>query len=345
MELKKDLIKWIDNYDNLKYPTGIYDELVVQGLEHSDKFLLMGAWKTGSLRIHENGSVYKDKDGFSYSYTKRWKDDTPVGYEVWNYISKNQEVLKKKVPLTFPNEQPSIAIELESKKGFGFIWTIFVLHCFYPKIYPLYDQHVYRAYKFMVSEGKECPSFAANDWNEYLQYKTFFHDLLEELNLNYWNLDRGLWAYGKHIKQCNIAVDIKEKTGKNFSSKVKESSKKIVEASDWINSTTFGGKAKSFWWRVDENSNLLVLRQFKGFNTETNSFISKVDLDKIDIFMEGRNWVDLANNVEKINNGSEKDGLGKYLFQSLGWKPGDAQLASHLGVSKLNFVSQRPLGC
>lgn len=30
--------------------------------------------------------------------------------------------------------------ELESRKGFGFIWALFVLHCFFPETYPLFDQ-------------------------------------------------------------------------------------------------------------------------------------------------------------------------------------------------------------
>ncbi|BCZ45838.1 hypothetical protein psyc5s11_19050 [Clostridium gelidum] len=328
MILKEDLIKWIDNYDSIKYPTQIYNDLVVEGREETKKFSLMGAWKTGSIRIDEKGSAYKDKEGFSYDYTKRWKDSTPVGYDVWNYVSNNQEELKNKVPLGFPKEKPSIVTELESRKGFGFIWAIFVVHCFYPEVYPLYDQHVYRTYKFMISEGKEISNLAINDWNEYFKYNEFFKDLLTELNIDYWKLDRGLWAYGKHLKQSNVAVGKKEKSIKI----VKDNFNKAVTDIEWIYSTTFGGKAKSFWWRVDEKLNIVVKRKFKGFKDITSIVISKADLEKIDNFMEGKEWVDLANNIEKINNGSEKDGLGKYLFQSLGWKVGDAQLASHLGV-------------
>lgn len=328
MILKEDLVKWIDNYDSIKYPTEIYNELVVDGREDINKFSLMGAWKTGSIRVDETGSAYKDKKGFSYAYTKRWKDNTPVGYDVWNYVSNNQDEFKNKVPLEFPNEKPSIVTELESRKGFGLIWTIFVLHCFYPEVYPLYDQHVYRAYKFMVSEGKESHNSAANDWNEYVKYKGFFNDLLNELNIDYWKLDRGLWAYGKHLKQFNVAIGRKE----NSINSVKDNLNKFVTDADWIYATTFGGKTKSFWWRLDGNFNILIIRQFKGFGDVASRLISKTDLEKIDNFMESKEWVDLANNIEKINNGSEKDGLGKYLFESLGWKVGDAQLASHLGV-------------
>ena len=32
--LIEELVKWIDNYDSIKYPTGIYNELVVEGKEH-----------------------------------------------------------------------------------------------------------------------------------------------------------------------------------------------------------------------------------------------------------------------------------------------------------------------
>lgn len=332
MILKEDLIKWIDNYDNMKYPTEIYKELVVEGRENSAKFSLMGAWKTGCIRINEEGSVYKDKEGFSYAYTKRWKSNTPVGYDVWNYVSNNQVEVRVKVPIKFSDEKPSLVTELVARKGFGFIWTIFVLHCFYPEIYPLYDQHVYRAYRFMDSEGKESPNLATNQWSEYAKYKDFFKALLNELNIEYWKLDRGLWAYGKHLKQfnktINKTIDVKENPVKS----VKDIFNKADIDVDWIFSTTFGGKAKSFWWRVDENLNILVMRKFNGLKYKNFKLIRKEELQKIDNYMNGKEWVDLANNIEKIGNGTEKDGLGKYLFQSLGWKAGDAQLASHLGV-------------
>lgn len=203
MENYKEIIKWIKNYDSDKYPTGIYDELVVEGKECEDKISLMGAWKTGSLRVDCCGREYEDKLGNRYCYTNRWKASAPVGYMVWNEISRNQKNYMDRIPEEFPNKMPLVVNELLDSPGFGFIWTLFVLHCFYPKTYPLYDQHVYRAYKYMISKGKTTTGMAPNSWDKYIDYKRFFENLLDELSIEFWELDRALWAYGKELKQVN----------------------------------------------------------------------------------------------------------------------------------------------
>jgi hypothetical protein len=203
MKNSKEIIKWIESYDSEKYPTGIYDELVVEGRKCEDKMSLMGAWKTGSLRVDSVGKEYQDANGNGYGYTNRWKASAPVGYVIWNEISRNQEYFKELIPEDFPMKMPLIVKELLSRNGFGFIWTLFVLHCFYPRIYPLYDQHVYRAYKYMVSNGRITTGMAPNSWEKYIDYKKFFDNMLFELDIEFWELDRGLWSYGKALKQRN----------------------------------------------------------------------------------------------------------------------------------------------
>lgn len=43
-------------------------------------------------------------------------------------------------------------------------------------------------------------------------------------------------------------------------------------------------------------------------------------------------WVPLANNVEKLKNRKEKEGIGRFLYVHLKWNTTDCQLAGHLGV-------------
>ncbi|MEA4826383.1 MAG: hypothetical protein VB130_07090 [Clostridium sp.] len=331
--IKKDeLIKWAENYDYIKYPYGIYNELVVEGIEHENKIALMGAWKTGSLRVDENGKEYKDKNGFSYMFTNRWNNSAPVGSQVWNYISRNQEVIKSRIPKEFPLEKPEIAVELQERKGFGFIWTVFVLHCFYPVIYPLFDQHVYRAYRFIITDGKECPNLAPDDWNEYLNYKIYFNELLNDSKIPYYQLDKALWAYGKYIKQ-NSKIIIKKKS--SLKKDIVDHKNIVLSSkgnSSWVCSMTLGGKAKTFWWKVDNNFDIHIKRKFKTFESMNYRVISKEQLEKIDDFIKSREWINLSNNVEKINNGTEKEGLGKFLYDVLNWQAADVQLASHIGA-------------
>jgi hypothetical protein len=324
-----DLINWIENYDDIKYPTEIYNELIVEGKEYQNKISLMGAWKTGSLRINEKGKEYTDKNGISYMFTNRWNRNTPVGFEVWNYISNNQDIIKSKIPKIFPQEKPHITIELQDKKGFGFIWSIFVLHCFYPKIYPLFDQHVYRAYKFLVSDGKEITKFAPDDWNEYMNYKVFFSNILSNINIHYSQLDRALWAYGKHLKQGSIIIEEKQY---NLDSILNHDKINNTDDNNWIYATTLGGKAKSFWWKINNNFTIYIKRKFKNSISYTSVTISREDLEEVDEMMKHNQWVNLSNNVEKLKNSTEKNGLGKFLYEVLNWQVANAQLASQLAV-------------
>lgn len=328
----EELIKWAENYDDIKYPYGIYTELIVEGIEHENKISLMGAWKTGSLRVNEGGKEYKDRNGLAYMFTNRWSNSTPVGFEVWNFISKNQNIIKDKIPKEFPIEKPEIVSELQARKGFGFIWSIFVLHCFYPKIYPLFDQHVYRSHRFFITKGKECANLALSNWNEYLDYKRYFNELLNDLPVPYWQLDKALWAYGKYLKQNLIVTDEEKDLVINKGVEYKEI---VFDSEDnyrWICSITLGGKAKAFWWKVDNNFAIHIKRKFKASLLMASKVVSEEESEKIDDFIKSTEWINLANNIEKLNNGTEKDGLGKFLHEVLNWQIADAQLASQLGA-------------
>ncbi len=43
-------------------------------------------------------------------------------------------------------------------------------------------------------------------------------------------------------------------------------------------------------------------------------------------------WVPLANNVQKLTDRTEKEGIGKFMYEKFGWPVIDCQLAGHLGV-------------
>ena len=108
---KQDIERWASTYDILKYPISIYQELVIDNKDHNNKIELMGAWKTGSIRIDNNtlNPIYIDNNGSKYRYTKRWKKETPVGYEVWKDISQNITDIKKKIPKSITrNSKPDI---------------------------------------------------------------------------------------------------------------------------------------------------------------------------------------------------------------------------------------------
>jgi hypothetical protein len=92
---------------------------------------------------------------------------------------------------------------------------------------------------------------------------------------------------------------------------------------------THGGKAKKFDWDFIQDQ--IVIKNIEGKQHKYDLLEVKDILSKLyNTF--GNDWFPLANNVEKLGNGTEKDGLGSFIFSI---KPGDithAQGASYLGV-------------
>jgi hypothetical protein len=242
---RNDIEKWNDSYDNYTCPFGIYYDLVVKQKEDNRKIELMGAWKTGCLRIDKNGKEYEDQEGTKYSFTNRWKKEAPVGYEVWNSVSKNIDEIKVKIPSKFPeNKKPDVVTELESKKGFGFIWSIFVLHCIHPNVYPLYDQHVYRAFRYIVSNGNDFGRVAPSNWIDYSAYQNFFSKLVDETSLPFWKIDRALWAYGKYLKK----IKKREKNSNTNENVIQENDNN--DNSDWTHTLTFKKSKVGIFWKI-----------------------------------------------------------------------------------------------
>ncbi len=83
----------------------------------------------------------------------------------------------------------------------------------------------------------------------------------------------------------------------------------------WSVSHTLGTKEKVFSWRIDSRGNIFIKRKFRNGLFPRIDKISCSNLDKLQGFMQDREWKDLANNAEKLYTGTEKDGIGKFLYR------------------------------
>jgi hypothetical protein len=100
----------------------------------------------------------------------------------------------------------------------------------------------------------------------------------------------------------------------------------------WIDSETLG-HAKMFCWRMNKDGNIIILRKFniKSYKIKHETEISREIIDGLIASIQNDEWFPLANNVEKLRNGTEVDGVGKYLYQH-GFNETQAQSASHLST-------------
>lgn len=102
-------------------------------------------------------------------------------------------------------------------------------------------------------------------------------------------------------------------------------------AAFWSVSHTLGTKEKVFSWRIDSRGNIFIKRKFRNDLFPRIDKISCSNLDKLQGFMKDREWKDLANDAAKLYLGTEKDGIGKFLYRLRPEVP-YAQLSSQLGA-------------
>jgi len=102
----------------------------------------------------------------------------------------------------------------------------------------------------------------------------------------------------------------------------------------WKHETTLGAKEKDFWWKIDDEGWIAIKRFFQMAHGRhlVETTIACSDIEKLHAYTGDRQWKDLANNVEKLANHTERPGLGWFLYEKLGWDTAGAQLSSHLGA-------------
>lgn len=100
-------------------------------------------------------------------------------------------------------------------------------------------------------------------------------------------------------------------------------------ASSWSLSQTLGTRKKAFSWRIDSRGNIFIKRKFRKAFFPRIDKISCSHLEKLHEFMQDREWKDLANDAAKLYMGTEKEGIGKFLYRIRQEVP-YAQLSSQL---------------
>lgn len=97
--------------------------------------------------------------------------------------------------------------EVLFKQQFGKIsavWQTFLMHIIQPNQFPIFDQHVYRAYTYLqTGKADELTSTNKQKLRHYEVYRSFFDAVRHESGCNPRHLDKAFWAFGKFLKQYN----------------------------------------------------------------------------------------------------------------------------------------------
>ena len=91
---------------------------------------------------------------------------------------------------------------LDHRKSGGAIWNIFYIHCLNPTQWPIYDQHTFRAMKYMkTGQITEIGNTNKQKYESYInEYIPFVREFA---NIEHRKLDKALFAFGQFLKIAN----------------------------------------------------------------------------------------------------------------------------------------------
>lgn len=128
----------------------------------------------------------------------QWKNGGNLSIKKAYSVQKNYTV--KNVPSLESLKNTQILKSFLSHAG-GAIWRIFWLHCNYPRVFPIYDQHVHRAMATIKGFPEiEIPKTNRDKVEFYINHYLAFYHCLDANYEDHRKVDKALWAFGKFIK-------------------------------------------------------------------------------------------------------------------------------------------------
>ncbi len=155
------------------------------------------------LEAEDLYNLFKWKNGMDLSGKKR------EAYE--NKIKIHLDLINE-----YRQERKTIEVDYKDFENIPTIWRVFLLHLIQPRVYPIFDQHVYRAYATINKlDKKELPLNNKEKFKIYNDlYLPFFFELgaMEKDNdfvakHNNFEIDKALWALGRAIKQYPLLFE------------------------------------------------------------------------------------------------------------------------------------------
>jgi hypothetical protein len=180
----------------------------IDGLNNPKKFIQ--DWS--KIYNYPNYHKYNDniKNGFDNDNSLRdlfmWKNGTGDAIaqnketRVEEFINKREDL--KKLKSNFTLEEFESLIQPHNGAS---IWKIFLLHIIQPDQFPIFDQHVFRSFKFFTKgQIQEIPS---NNNLKYFIYKNEYVDWFNNLkithDLNPREMDKAFFMFGRTLKSLN----------------------------------------------------------------------------------------------------------------------------------------------
>ena len=167
-------------------------------------------------KYSENIAVWKnDKTNYRLMHLFVWKNgmnfenhkNKKLSFQ--NNIISNLDIVKQ-LPFNFKIED---YLELSEFKNWeNIVWKVFLLHCLNHTKFPIYDQHVHRAFDFIKNNGNIKKTefyYSTYKISEKLEFYTneyipFVIELKTKSKLDFKQIDEALVTFGKFLNDYNF---------------------------------------------------------------------------------------------------------------------------------------------
>ena len=93
---------------------------------------------------------------------------------------------------------------LKEFKEVSVVWKVFLLHIISPSMYPIYDQHIHRAYRFMNNEASDSIKASMNESVKLKFYFEEYYPFVRESKItDLKKMDEAFFAFGQFINIGN----------------------------------------------------------------------------------------------------------------------------------------------
>ena len=96
---------------------------------------------------------------------------------------------------------------LKEFKEVSVVWKVFLLHIISPTMYPIYDQHIHRAYRFMNNEASDGIKASMNESVKLKFYFEEYFPFVKESKIqDLKKMDEAFFAFGQFINIGNQKI-------------------------------------------------------------------------------------------------------------------------------------------
>jgi len=99
---------------------------------------------------------------------------------------------------------------LKEFKEVSVVWKVFLLHIISPTMYPIYDQHIHRAYRFMNNEASDGIKASMNEATKLKFYFEEYYPFVKQSKIkDLKKMDEAFFAFGQFINIGNQKILVK----------------------------------------------------------------------------------------------------------------------------------------